>query len=164
MLQRYRLERNYRQLFQSRKYGITSWGAVSGGILTGKYIDGIPEESRLALAKTIGPLSGFFDRYLAADKIEETNRKLKALSEIAKANNVSLTALATAWILAYEDVSSALAGFTKLSYIDDNLSSLTLLEKWTVDLEKQIEDVLKSAPEQEMEFKTGSPAVTRRPH
>ena len=158
------MERNYKQLFEQRKYGITSWGAVSGGILTGKYIDGIPEGSRLELSKQIGPLSHFFDRYLASDKIEATNNKLKALGEIASANNVSLSALATAWILAYEDVSCALSGFTKIAYIDDNLSALTVLEKWNLDLEKQIEAVLANAPDQEMSFRIGKPFPGRRLH
>jgi predicted aldo/keto reductase-like oxidoreductase len=80
------------------------------------------------LAKPIPPLSFPFDRYLAPDKIEDTDRKLKALNEIAKANNVSMAALATAWVLAYEDISCALAGFTKAAYIGENLSALALLE------------------------------------
>lgn len=148
------MEKDYRTLFETRHYGITSWGAVSGGILTGKYVDGIPEGSRLELAKPIPPLSFPFDRYLAPDKIEDTNRKLKALNEIAKANNVSMAALATAWVLAYEDISCALAGFTKAAYIGENLSALALLEKWTPELEKEIEAILQNAPEQDGNPKT----------
>ena len=88
----------------------------------------------------------------------------KALQEIATANKVSMAALATAWIIAYEDISCALSGFTKLAYVDDNLSALTLVEKWNVDLEKQIEAVLLNAPEQDGDPKTWAPRITRRPH
>ena len=164
MLHRYRLEKDYRTLFETRHYGITSWGAVSGGLLTGKYVDEIPEGSRLELALAIPPLNYYFQRYLAPDKVEETNLKLKALNEIAKANNVSLAALATAWILAYEDISCALSGFTKVAYIDDNLSALALVEKWTPELEQAIEAVLQNAPEQDGNPKTWAPFGTRRPH
>jgi aryl-alcohol dehydrogenase-like predicted oxidoreductase len=158
------MEKDYRNLFEHRHYGITSWGAVCGGLLTGKYLDGIPEGSRLELAKACPPLSHFFDRYLASDKVEETTKKLRALQEIATANKVSMAALATAWIIAYEDISCALSGFTKLAYVDDNLSALTLVEKWNVDLEKQIEAVLLNAPEQDGDPKTWAPRITRRPH
>jgi aryl-alcohol dehydrogenase-like predicted oxidoreductase len=136
MLCRNRIEREFRPLFQQRQYGITSWGAVSGGLLTGKYSTGIPQGSRLELAKTFPPLGHFFDRYLAPGKIEDTEKKLHALGEIAKANNISMAALATAWIIVYEDISCALAGFTKIEYVDDNLSALKLVEKWTPELEK----------------------------
>jgi len=66
--------------------------------------------------------------------------------------------------LANEDTSTAIVGFTKMSYIEDNLTALSLLEKWNVDLEKQIEAVLGNAPELAMEFRTWSPGITRRPH
>lgn len=142
MLTRDRLEKNYKQLFEQRKYGITSWGALNGGLLAGKYIDGIPEGSRLEIANANPSLKHFFERYLAPGKIDETNRKIAALADIAKENNTTMAALATAWILAYEDVSCALSGFTKKTYIDDNLSSLVLLERWNFELEKKIEDAL----------------------
>jgi aryl-alcohol dehydrogenase-like predicted oxidoreductase len=63
-----------------------------------------------------------------------------------------------------KDTSTALVGFTKMAYIDDNLAALKLLENWNVDLEKQIEGVLKNAPELPMDFRTWTPGITRRPH
>lgn len=72
--------------------------------------------------------------------------------------------MSLAWTLANEDTSTAIVGFTKISYIEDNLTALSLLEKWNVDLEKQIEAVLGNAPELPMEFRTWSAGITRRPH
>jgi L-glyceraldehyde 3-phosphate reductase len=100
-----------------------------------------------------------FERYLAPGKVAETERKLKALAEVAKANNVSMATLATAWVIAYSDISCAIGGFTKRSYVDENMSALELLEKWTPELEKQISDILMNTPEN-YDFLKG----TRRPH
>jgi hypothetical protein len=51
-----------------------------------------------------------------------------------------------------------------MAYIDDNLTALNLLEKWTVDLEKQIETALGNQPELEMNWRTWAAGTTRRPH
>lgn len=105
-----------------------------------------------------------WEKYLGPDSVEKTTKTLQALNEIAKQQGVSQSALALAWTLANQDTSTALVGFTKMDYIDDNLTALKLLENWTVDLEKQIEAVLDNAPEIEMNWRSWAPGVTRRPH
>jgi len=51
-----------------------------------------------------------------------------------------------------------------MHYIDDNLTALGLLERWNLDLEKKVEAVLGNAPELEQNWRSWTPAITRRPH
>lgn len=109
-------------------------------------------------------LHGRWEKYLGPANVEKTCKTLCALGDIAKEEGVSQSALALAWGLANSDTSTALVGFTKLHYIDDNLTALGLLERWNVDLEKKIEAVLGNSPELPMNFRSWTPGVTRRLH
>lgn len=109
-------------------------------------------------------LHGRWEKYLGAANVEKTCKILQGLGAIAKEEGVSQSALALGWVLANEDTSTALVGFTKMHYIDDNLTALQLLEKWNDDLEKKIEAVLGNAPELPMNFRAWTPGATRRPH
>lgn len=77
MLIRYRMEKEYRQLFETRKYGTTIWGPVCGGLLTGKFNDGNrPEGTRGAMADSNPYLKPLWDAQLGPESVEETKRKL----------------------------------------------------------------------------------------
>jgi len=165
MLERDRMELELRDTFMHRKIGTTLWGPVCAGLLTGKFNDGNrPEGSRGAQAQGHPILHGRWEKYLGAANVEKTTKTLQALGEIAKEVGVSQSALALGWVLANDDTSTALVGFTKMHYIDDNLTALQLLEKWNADLEKQIEAVLGNAPELPQNFRSWSSGITRRPH
>lgn len=90
MFVREAMEVNLTDLFKARKYGTTIWGPNAGGLLTGKFNDGTrPEGSRGALAVGHPFLHGRWEKYLGSETVEETTKKLKALSEIAKQQGVS---------------------------------------------------------------------------
>jgi len=159
------MELDHRDLFQARNYGTTVWGPICAGLLSGKFNDGHrPEGTRGARAEGHPFLHGYWEKWLGKHSIEKTTKILQALGEIAKSHGISQSALAVAWTLANEDTSTSIVGFTKMHYIDDNITALQLLEKWNVDLEKQIETVLGNAPELPMNFRNWTPGVTRRPH
>ena len=81
-----KMETEYRQLFETRKYGTTIWGPVCAGLLTGKFNDGKrPEGSRGALAVGHMYLHERWEKYLGPTAVEKTVKTLQALSEIAKA-------------------------------------------------------------------------------
>lgn len=89
MLYRNGIESKYTYIFDQYKYGTTIWSPLCSGILTGKYNDGIPEDSRFAKDERLK--NKIFTRYLGDNNKEETLKKLKELENIAKENNVTMT-------------------------------------------------------------------------
>ena len=111
MIVRDEIEGEYRTLFEKYGYGTTHWSPLGGGYLTGKYLDGIPneaghrltEEKRAALLKTF-----FFDPYTKNPNLTENLKKLKEFSE--KEIGYPLHNLAIAWTLNFKYTSTSLIG------------------------------------------------------
>jgi aryl-alcohol dehydrogenase-like predicted oxidoreductase len=113
MLCRNKFEHEYRRLFSENGYGSTVWSPLAGGILSGKYNDGvIPEGSRYDNFKF---LDGNWQKYMGADAKEKTVKMLNELGAFAKELGYTQAQLALAWLIANRDVSTCLLGFTKLS-------------------------------------------------
>ena len=95
--------------------GIIAFSPLAQGLLTDRYLDGIPSDSRIM---TDG-------RFLHADSLtEEKLAKIRALSDIAAARGQSLAQMALAWNLRDGVVTSVLIGASKPSQILDNLGAL----------------------------------------
>ena len=106
---------------------------LAQGLLTNKYINGVPEDSRAAKSH------GFLKKeHITDDKIT----KIKALNELSQQRGQSLAQLALIWVLRHETVTSALIGASKVSQIEDCVAALdnSTLSKEELD---QIESILK---------------------
>lgn len=164
MLFRDRFEKEYKPLFERRMMGTTVWSPLAQGLLTGKYNEGtMPEDSRFKkMTDAGGRASIICDRYFG-DKVREGNlEKSRKLAEIAKEMECTQAALALAWVLAAEDTSTALLGFSKLSQIDENLKAIAIAEKWTPELEVRINEALGNAPNMELDWRAWKPELPRR--
>lgn len=96
------------------KKGIIAFSPLAQGILTDRYLKGIPEDSRI---KTDG-------RFLNSSAItEETLAKIRGLSEIAKRRGQTLAEMALSWVLKDGEVTSVLIGASKPSQILDNIKA-----------------------------------------
>lgn len=73
MLNREEMEVKFLQLFKDYNYGTTVWSPLAGGMLTGKYLEGIPEDSR---ATTALGKAWMYDKYMSEDKKEQTVKRL----------------------------------------------------------------------------------------
>jgi len=104
------------------------------GLLTDKYLNGIPEDSRAA--KSHGFLQS---SQITSDKIE----KVKALNEIAKERGQKMSQLALSWVLRDDRVTSVIIGASKVSQIEDAVGILDKLD-FTSDELNRIENILKS--------------------
>ena len=103
-----------KQTAKELKKGIIAFSPLAQGMLTDRYLKGIPEDSRI---KTDG-------RFLTASSItEEKLAQIKALSEIAKNRGQTLAEMALAWVLKDGDVTSVLIGASKPSQILDNIKA-----------------------------------------
>ena len=109
---------NFRMLDEDG-IGSIAFCPLAQGLLTSRYLTGIPEDSRAS--KPHG--------FLKADRInDETLAKVKALNEIARAREQSLAQMAIAWVLREERVTSALIGASRVSQIEENVAALANLE------------------------------------
>jgi len=111
--------------------GIIAFSPLAQGLLTDRYLHGIPEDSRV---KTDG-------RFLKASDI--TEEKLKAISllaDLAKERGQSLAEMALSWVLKEEDVTSVLIGASRPEQILDNLKALENTSFSEEEL-KRIEDL-----------------------
>ncbi|WP_440897406.1 aldo/keto reductase [Amphibacillus sp. Q70] len=113
--------------------GAIAYVPLAQGLLTNKYLKGIPEDSRAAKAHI-----PFLKR---EDISEEKLVKVVELNELAKERGQSLAQMALAWVLRQEVVTSALIGASRVSQIEDNVSTLAKLDFSQAELD-QIDIIL----------------------
>ncbi|MEX0834622.1 MAG: aldo/keto reductase, partial [Nitriliruptor sp.] len=134
LFHRRRVEKEYARLYEDIGLGTTIWSPLASGLLTGKYADGVPEDSR-------GALEGF--GWLAdALTDEQKNAKVKELGAVADELGGSLAQLAIAWCAANPNVSTVITGASKVEQVHDNMGAIELLPKLTPDVMQRIEDVV----------------------
>ncbi|MGE5107742.1 MAG: aldo/keto reductase, partial [Sphingobacteriales bacterium] len=138
MFERYKMEQDYLPVFQNVGLGTTIWSPLASGFLTGKYLEGIPEDSRMA----IHGFDWLKERWLQDEKI----KKLKKLAALAEKMEVSLASLAIAWCIKNLNVSTAILGATKKEQLYDNLKALDVLHKLTPEMMEKIEKILQNKP------------------
>ena len=157
MLVRDKMELEYGPLFDSYDYGTTIWSPLACGVLTGKYNNGIPEDSRFAKNPE---LAFILNRHMGPTTKEGTVNKLNELSEVAKELDCSLAQLALAWTIAYKHTSLAIIGASSASQLKQNLEALPIADKIKGDLAQKINNILDNAPLQETSFLTYPPRPT----
>ncbi len=138
LFEREKVEKEYLDIFRTVGMGTTIWSPLASGLLSGKYNDGIPKNSRFAL-------QGFDwlkDRWVADDKL----KKVKKLSEFAAKLGVSTAALSIAWCIKNPNVSTAILGATKKQQLLDNLKALDVLPLLTPEVVEKIESIMKTKP------------------
>ncbi|HXR84742.1 MAG TPA: aldo/keto reductase [Hanamia sp.] len=134
LFERYKVEKEFLPIYDFVGLGTTIWSPLASGLLTGKYNNGIPKNSRLALED----LSWLKDRLLVNDKIE----KVKKLSNVAKDLDVSMAALSIAWCIKNPHVTTAILGATKKDQLLDNLKAIEVKEKLTPEVLEKIDAIM----------------------
>lgn len=141
MLVRERFEKEYARLFKDYGYGSTTWSPLASGLLTGKYNNGIPADSR-------GSLPGY--EWLRGSLTDEQRlAKVRALQPLADEIGASLAQMAIAWCLKNPNVSTVITGASRASQVHENMKALDVVEKLTPDLMKRIAETLGNNPNQQ---------------
>jgi voltage-dependent potassium channel beta subunit len=135
LLHRERVEKEYAPLYAEHGLGTTIWSPLASGVLTGKYNEGIPEGSRLALKD----YAWLKKSAIAPDKLETVKR----LMPIAQAQGCTMAQLAIAWCLRNPRVSTVILGASRASQVTENLVALEVLKKLTPEVMGKIEGALK---------------------
>ena len=138
MLERKKMEDDYLHIFRYQGMGTTIWSPLASGILSGKYLNENPADTRLA----IEGLEWLRDRNLT----EERLNKVKAIKAFADQLNVSMPQLAIAWCLKNDHVSTVILGASKVKQLEENLGAINILPKVTADIMLQIDEVLSNKP------------------
>ncbi|KAF2430861.1 Aldo/keto reductase [Tothia fuscella] len=140
---RERFEVEYAPLYDQFKYGTTIWSPLASGLLTGKYNDGVPEDSRFATNKQF-----FSDtvKQLETPEGKAKIEKVRKLTKIAEKLGGNATQLALAWAAKNPNVSTVILGATKVEQIHDNCKAVTLMDKLTPDIMEEIEGILDNKP------------------
>ena len=128
---RERVEQEYQPLYKKYGLGTTIWGPLASGLLTGKYNNGIPTESRLGRAP----------EWRTPD-MEQRIVKIKQLATIAEEMGCSLAHLAIAWCLKNPDVSTVIIGASNLVQLRENLGALEVKSKLTNHFLNKIDTIL----------------------
>jgi voltage-dependent potassium channel beta subunit len=138
MFERFKMEQDYLPVFKNVGLGTTIWSPLAAGFLTGKYNNGIPADSRLA----IEGFDWLKDRWVQDTKIE----KAKKLVVLAQEMNVSLAEMAIAWTIKNPNVTTAILGATKKQQLEENLKALDVLPMLTSEVMEKIEAILQNKP------------------
>lgn len=142
MFHRERVEVEYDRLYEDIGLGTTIWSPLASGILTGKYNDGIPEDSRLNLEGY-----DWLRERLESEEGQEMLQKVRVLTGIADELDTNMARLAIAWCLKNPNVSTVITGASRESQVHDNLKAIELVDQLTDDVMEKIEDILDNKPE-----------------
>ncbi len=139
MFVRYRFENEYERLYNVDTVGMgtTIWSPLASGLLTGKYNDGIPDDSRINL-----PGYEWLKERLMGEEGQSQLVKVKELAKIAEELNTTMPKLALAWCLKNPNVSTVITGASKVSQVEENYEALDLVAQLSADVMEKIETVL----------------------
>ncbi len=142
LFHRTRFERDLSTVCKARGLGTTTWSPLASGLLTGKYNEGIPADSRLhmeSLEWLRKRLTGFgSERKLAA---------VKQFAEVAARIGVPLPNLALAWCLKNPQVSTVIMGASKVDQLHENLRSLEFMDKLTPGVMADLDRISRTVAE-----------------
>jgi voltage-dependent potassium channel beta subunit len=131
LLDRRKVEREYARLYDDIGLGLTTWSPLASGLLSGKYLDGIPEGSRATLA-------GY--EWLKGRLVDEgANDKIRRLVPIAEELGCTLSQLAIAWCASNPRVSTVITGASRVEQVEENFGALAALAAMTPELKARIE-------------------------
>ena len=131
MLHRIRVEQEYAPLYTKYGIGTTTWSPLAGGLLTGKYLAGIPKSSRFELEPSFKP-----------HNLDVKSQLCTQLQPIAAALDCSLAQLAIAWCLKNANVSSVILGATTPGQLDENIKSLDYVDMLDQTCMLQVDSIL----------------------
>jgi aryl-alcohol dehydrogenase-like predicted oxidoreductase len=145
MLARQRVDSDYIGLYEHYGLGLTIFSPLKTGILTGKYNDGIPSDSRLSHSDKDPFIKAMNERYgdESWKKELEIVRKLKPVAEKL---GITQSTLAYAWVLKNKNVSSAITGASKPEQVYESIKALDAYKKLTDEIMEEIEGILGNKP------------------
>ena len=138
---REKVEHDYLPLYDLMGLGTTIWSPLASGALTGKYNDGIPDDSRFNL-----PGYEWLKKEWTSEAGKAKLDKIRQLAGLAKDVGLPIHHLALLWCLSNPHVSTVILGASKKAQLVDNLSALKSKDKLTADVIAKIEEIMANKP------------------
>jgi voltage-dependent potassium channel beta subunit len=134
LLDRERFEVEYAPLYEKYGMGTTTWSPLASGALTGKYLNGIPEDSRAALPG----YEWLREHMVESERGQGRMQRVANLMPIAEELGVSLSKLAIAWCLLNGKVSTVILGASRLEQLEENLEALEVVPLLTDEIQAKM--------------------------
>ncbi|MBW3621026.1 MAG: aldo/keto reductase [Actinobacteria bacterium] len=131
LFNRRKVEKEYARLYEDIGLGLTTWSPLASGLLTGKYLDGVPEGSRATVLEWLS------DRLTD----EQANAKVAELKDVADELDCTLAQLSIAWCASNENVSTVITGASRVEQIHDNMGALEVIPKLTPEVHERIDAI-----------------------
>ena len=129
ILHRDKFENEYKEIFQKYKIGTTIWSPLASGVLTGKYNDGIPDNTRFKV-------KGY--EWLADSMDSIDFNKVKKIKTMSVKLGIKPSQLAILWCLKNKNVSTVILGASKISQLKENLNSINYYDLLTSEVLSEI--------------------------
>ena len=142
MFHREQVEKEYHRLYSEIGLGTTIWSPLASGLLTGKYNQGIPKDSRANLDGYEWLKSRFTD-----EKVKAQIEKVIKLASVAEIIGCTTAQLALAWCLLNPNVSTVITGASKPDQVRENMKAIEVVDKLIPDVIETIEEILDNKPE-----------------
>lgn len=147
MLERPKVEREFAHLYREVGLGLTVFSPMRQGILSGKYRNGIPENSRFAKKEDISFIKDWWAREDAQKTFQAAVDKANAVAPIADKLGIKQSTLALAWVLKNPNVSSAIIGASSPEQVYENIRAIEAQKLLTDEIMEEIEQALQNRPE-----------------
>jgi voltage-dependent potassium channel beta subunit len=135
LFHRRRVEHEYARLYEDIGLGLTTWSPLASGLLTGKYRNGVPKDSRGARKEMDFLVSGLTD--------DAKNTAVTRLEVVADNLGCTVGQLAIAWAAHNPHVSTVITGASKLEQMKDNLDAMDIVARLSPDVLAEIEKISK---------------------
>jgi voltage-dependent potassium channel beta subunit len=133
LFERRKVEQEFARLYEPIGLGLTTYSPLASGLLSGKYVDGIPEGSR-------AKLRGY--EWLRGEVTDAAaNRQVGELKHIADELGVTLSQLSIAWCASNPHVSTVITGASRVEQLSENLGALDVIDRLTPEVLERIDAI-----------------------
>ena len=139
MFEREKMEKEYTEIFQTEKMGTTIWSPLASGLLTGKYMKGMPTNTRTSLKNY-----KFIKDSFESEEYKMRHEKVRQLDQLSNDLNIPLVNLALGWCLKNDNVSTVILGASKAEQLNQNLKTLDYMDLINDDAMEKIEKILQN--------------------
>ena len=133
LFHRRRVEQEYVPLYDDIGLGLTTWSPLASGLLTGKYRDGVPPQSRGSIPRMAFLVERLTDR--------KRNEAVAKLATVANELGCTVAQLAIAWCARNPRVSSVITGASRVAQVRENLGAADVIARLTPEVTQRIEAI-----------------------
>jgi len=141
LFHRKRVEDEYSRLYEGIGMGTTIWSPLASGLLSGKYNNGIPQDSRLML-----PGYEWLKQMMESETWQKRLVAVRELATVADEIGTTLPRLAIAWCLKNPHVSTVITGASRSEQVVENMAAMDVVPLLTDDVMAKIDSVVSTAP------------------